>query len=491
MFILALLASCSKDYIEEEIVFNSTPIKQEVQEIVVTPTQVQSPVLFQSKAPSYSGVNNTVGSIRKQYYYPGNNNLPGHNSLDQFTLDNKLYKSTLKSSAYLDFDSNGQLDLFSVLSSLNDGSDNGLSWGGDCSTKIRIVKNVFTDQSEEFIYDSPYNFPSAVQVNDMNGDGVDDVIIGGHNSHVCASYSGDFYGEHLPTHVYYINQDGTFDRADVTPPTSFYDMASGDIDNDGDVDIIYFSQMLYNPSPGNQEGKPWIYLNDGLGNFVEANSYDHFIGLEEILNSVESGRIHNNTINLFDLNNDNILDLVIASDPFWQSVDTVNEKQEDYPFWVQAFNEYTYGARVYWGEGQGVYNMNVYSDIANEWINNLNTNRERLMYNGISFVDYNNDNYYDIVFNGTPTFKGYYVQLAINNKDLTFDDKTIEMVDQYWNYTGNNDQFSNLIMYDKDGDGDYDWVPSGSERHFNRYEGAWSDVFYYRNDGGVMRWVGE
>ena len=268
-------------------------------------------------------------------------------------------------------------------------------------------------------------------------------------------------------------------------------MASGDIDNDGDVDIIYFSQMLYNPSPGNQEGKPWIYLNDGLGNFVEANSYDHFIGLEEILNSVESGRIHNNTINLFDLNNDNILDLVIASDPFWQSVDTVNEKQEDYPFWVQAFNEYTYGARVYWGQGQGVYNMNVYSDIANDWINSYNTNRERLMYYGISFVDYNNDNYYDIVFNGTPTFKGYYVQLAINNKDLTFDDKTIEMVDQYWNYTGNNDQFTSLIMYDKDGDGDYDWVPSGSERHFNRYESAWRDVFYYRNDGGVMRWVGE
>ena len=52
MLILALLASCSKDYIEEEIVFNSTPIKQEVQDIVVTSTQVQSPVLFQSKAPS-------------------------------------------------------------------------------------------------------------------------------------------------------------------------------------------------------------------------------------------------------------------------------------------------------------------------------------------------------------------------------------------------------------------------------------------------------
>ena len=489
---LALLASCSKDYIEEEIVFNSTPIKQEVQEIVVTSSQIKSPVLFQSKAPSYPGVNNTVSSIRKQYYYPGTNSLPGHNNLDQFNLEGKLYKSTLKTSTYLDFDSNGQLDLFSILTSLNDGSDNGLSWGGDCSSKIRIVKNVFTDESEEFIYDSPYNFPpNAVQVNDMNGDGIDDVIIGSNNSHICKSYSGDFYGEHLPTFIYYIGQDGTINKTAATPPTSFYDMASGDIDNDGDIDIIYFSQFLFNPSPSNQEGKPWIYLNDGLGNFVEANSYDHFIGLEEILNSVESGRMHNNTINLFDLNNDNILDLVVASDPFWQSVDIENEKQEDFPFWAQVFNEYTYGARVYWGQGQGVYNMNVYSDIANDWINSYNTNREKLIYQGISFVDYNNDNYYDIVFNGTPTYKGYYVQLAINNQDLTFDDKTIEMVDQYWNYTGTNDQFNRIVIYDKDGDGDYDWVPSESERHFNRYESAWREVFFYRNEGGVMRWVGE
>ena len=41
IFLLALLASCSKDYIEEEIVFNSTPIKQEVQEIVVTSSQIK------------------------------------------------------------------------------------------------------------------------------------------------------------------------------------------------------------------------------------------------------------------------------------------------------------------------------------------------------------------------------------------------------------------------------------------------------------------
>ena len=97
MLILALLASCSKDYIEEEIVFNSTPIKQEVQEIVVTPTQVQSPVLFQSKAPSYSGVNNTVGSLKKNHFYPGFNHietLEGFRSKNSYQSD--LYKIDVK-----------------------------------------------------------------------------------------------------------------------------------------------------------------------------------------------------------------------------------------------------------------------------------------------------------------------------------------------------------------------------------------------------------
>ena len=152
----------------------------------------------------------------------------------------------MASSVYLDFDSNGQLDLFSVLNAINDGRDNGLSWGGSCTSKIRIVKNVFTDNSKEFIYEAPYNFlPSDLHINDFNGDGIDEVILGGNNSHVCASYSGDVYGDHLETHIYYINPDGTFYVSNATAPTSFYDMASGDIDNDGDIDIIYFLSLIH------------------------------------------------------------------------------------------------------------------------------------------------------------------------------------------------------------------------------------------------------
>lgn len=473
---LALLASCSKDYIEEEIVFSSTPIKQEVQEILVTPTQVQSPVLFQSKAPSYSGVNNTVGSIRKQYYYPGNNNF------GIYHIDNDVFKTSMASSAYLDFDSNGQIDLFSVLNAINDGRDNGLSWGGSCTTKIRIVKNVFTDNSEEFIYDAPYSFlPSDIHINDFNGDGVDEVILGGNNSHVCASYSGDVYGDHLETHIYYINPDGTYYTDNATVPTSFYDMASGDIDNDGDVDIVYFSQMLFNPSPGDQEGKPWIYLNDGSGNFIEANAYDHFIGLEDVLNNSESNKIHNHSINLFDLNNDNILDLVIGDDPYLESIDTVNSTQEDYDDWLQSFNEVVYGARVYWGLGEGKFDMNNFVSIENNWLEEDNQLIDRRMYIGISFMDYNYDGYFDIIFTGSAHFKGEFIHIVTNNEGNSFSDSTKDLIDTYMTMY-DNPWYRTVMIHDIDNDGDYDIIPSESEWGYGN--DTWGELFFFENRGG-------
>ena len=285
---LAILASCSKDYIEEELIFNSTPIEQE---IVVTPIQVQSPVLFQSKAPSYSGVNNTVGSLKKNHFYPGFNHVE--------TLDG--FRSNMKNSAFLDFDRDGQLDLFSILVSQGQGS----AYAGSCTSKIKIIKNVFSDNKQEFIYDSPYNWGlSDVHINDFNGDGIDEVIVGSNNSHLCSSYSGVIQGVELPIHIYYINPDGTFTVDSVTPPTSVHDLASGDLDNDGDIDIFYFT--LYDAQIQEKE-KPFILLNDGNGNF---NISDSFLNVYPWM--------YNQSFGLLDLNNDNILDLAVAGDVWSQ-----------------------------------------------------------------------------------------------------------------------------------------------------------------------------
>ena len=447
MLILALLASCSKDYIEEEIVFNSTPIKQEVQEIVVTPTQVQSPVLFQSKAPSYSGVNNTVGSLKKNYFYPGFNHIE--------TLEG--FRSNMKNSTFLDFDRDGQLDLFSILFSQGEG----YAYAGSCSSKIKIVKNIFTDNKEEFIYDSPYNWGvSDVHLNDFNGDGSLEVVVGSNNSHQCGSYNGIINGNEIPISIFYINSDGTYVVDYITPPTSVHDLASGDLDNDGDIDIFYFT---LNDTQSQEKERPYILLNDGNGNF---NISDSFLNLYP--------NMYNQSFGLLDLNNDNILDLAVAGDE-----------------WSQRGNN-TAGFRVYWGLGSATFDTNVYSELTNEWLEYADFDFNRIFYQGISFTDYNNDSYYDIIINGSPDYKGEFLFILTNNGDQTFTDLTIDTFDEFYTYSGQqggpnelgfgNPTFRTVVVYDKDNDGDFDLVPSESE--WDYLSGPWNGSFYYENNTG-------
>jgi len=77
ILMLALLASCSKDYIEEEIVFNSTPIKQET---VKTVTNVNNITDLQSNCNSQTEVTNWNNTSYELFdiHYPENYDTVGN-----------------------------------------------------------------------------------------------------------------------------------------------------------------------------------------------------------------------------------------------------------------------------------------------------------------------------------------------------------------------------------------------------------------------------
>lgn len=99
----------------------------------------------------------------------------------------------------------------------------------------------------------------ALAVGDVNGDGLDDVFIGGAKWQSSALFVQRPNGQFEDRTPATIHKDSTFEEVDAV---------FADIENDGDLDLIV-------ASGGNEfwadeeERKPGVYLNDGNGNFGE------------------------------------------------------------------------------------------------------------------------------------------------------------------------------------------------------------------------------
>jgi len=124
-------------------------------------------------------------------------------------------------------------------------------------------------------------------IGDFNGDGKPDVFFADHGIHT--GWPGGIPGLLLS------NNDGyNFELTDL--PRGFYHTTtSGDIDNDGDLDI--YIPALEN---SNSVMSYSFLINDGLGNFVIRNDIDNrdFVSV---------------TSELYDINNDGFLDLIIGT----------------------------------------------------------------------------------------------------------------------------------------------------------------------------------
>lgn len=241
-------------------------------------------------------------------------------------------------------------------------------------------------------------------VGDYNGDGKPDVFFADHGA------EGAVFEFAYPS-ILLSNSNGyNFEILDNLPKSFYHGAASGDIDNDGDLDIITSTGL--------------VLINDGFANFSDMNQ----------LWQTSEGGIY--TIELIDINNDGFLDLIVGGHTM-ASYDLESEK-------------------IYFGNGIN------YSDSNSILL-------PKVLGYGVStdfsFYDINNDGFDDIFVNraggsvtanntyDTDFYVGWAVQLIINNQGTDF----IDVTDSYFDvFQGAENSMVWIRVQDIDNNGSVD-----------------------------------
>jgi len=285
---LALLASCSKDYIEEEIVFNSTPIKQET---VKTVTNVNNITDLQSNCNSQTEVTNWNNTSYELFdiHYPENYDTVGNLLFNRDGMGGSgEYGFNVIS---VDYNNDGYKD---VIGFSNDRSNlinfpEGY-YGYERKQPIRFFKGS-CEGNFEVDYENDSKYLGLVHgrkllLGDFNNDSFVDVFFMGHGYDL-EPRSGEF------NKILMSNGEGGFNETEFTDYVSFYHGgASGDIDNDGDIDIVV--------SDSGTRGKSLLMINNN-GTFQM---------LDNLIDQSLMRGMYN--AELFDVNNDGFLDLIMG-----------------------------------------------------------------------------------------------------------------------------------------------------------------------------------
>ena len=295
--------------------------------------------------------------------------------------------------AYADFNGDGYIDINLLL---NPGVD------GDFCEHFMLINNGDDTFSIDNTLISNPNFQTYMSrktiVGDFNGDNKPDVvrIAGGHDwlrkSNILMS--GDDHYE--------------FTELDVVPKSQYHGFASGDLDNDGDLDLFFGG-----PDSG-------FAMNDGSGNFtwfrVDEKISDYFLENTEVI-----GPYGAQTVEILDVNQDGNLDIVVGG----SYADHIG-------------HPHLGGPTILWGDGLSNYDYNNKTEIWGFGERPTMTDGSTVDNNDdFSFADIDNDGYLDMVLvyirqidndpnnNGNTTMSHYY-QVMKGNSYTEFTDVTDE-----------------------------------------------------------------
>ena len=299
---------------------------------------------FVSKAPRYSAINETTSNFYNQFYFESYMTRDTHEALRDFNfqISRDLWQLQENDAVYYDFDKNGSLDLFGF----QFWSDKDGEWGTRPG-RYYLIKDYSWGKREKVFYDTQVSFTSGLDLADLDGDNQLEVINYSYNVHQNAPNAFNSSLPEMPVEVIKISESLNFTSSFLSDPITSHDSASGDIDNDGDVDILLFGLVDSNNfGVGYYNNKELLYphflINDGSMNFELSKVLinDNF---NKICGDESYNQFRTTFYDLVDINGDNHLDIV-----------------ESYHITSKEIfaNDPGRGLNIYWGDGSGKFDFN-------------------------------------------------------------------------------------------------------------------------------------
>jgi hypothetical protein len=318
-------------------------------------------VTVTSKSTSTNTLNKTISVVNKPTYKTNFKNYlqtsyelqKSNINIDLVALrkENGQKSGSILAIAYLDINGDGFDDIF--INALYGTSSTEKSFG-----EIYIFNKTNGGYQLDNSFFNTGQVPSSIHprkalVGDYNNDGKPDIFITGHGWD-----QNPFPGEYDQL---LLSENGKYKLVEFKDKIGFYHGAcSGDIDKDGDLDILVLGGS-----------NSYFLINDGKGNFTYST--------KEIDVNKLGGQYH---CELFDIDKDGYLDLILGGHEFNVQDPTFLDK-----------NKIEGTVRIYWGNNSGTYDFNS--------ITNMPMVANWGVITDLDFADLDNDNKFELAITRT------------------------------------------------------------------------------------------